>query len=335
MEGDDHVTRTLLLSRTIPDWLVISFGARSNLDFLATDIDDGSSTVKAFNLGNRTGEYDYPSEGTLLGWGLRNEVGLAEHPNSGGIWGIENAADQLYRHGVDIHENNPGEELNFLGYLNGTETDEQGSNFGYPWCYSAWLLDELPENQDLDVGTQFAIDRDPALNNENRTDDFCADQTQSRLVFEAHMAPLDLKFNNSGREAWVAFHGSWNSPDPVGYKLSVIDFSEDGEPVDEVTSTTAATDIFGNEDISRCAADCFRPVAMAFDSQGRIFMTSDSTGEVYMIARDEGATETEPGTETGSAPTSSSTSDSESKGAVGYSYFAMAPYLAPLLAMLV
>lgn len=329
MEGDDHVTRTLLLSRTTPDWLIISFGSKSNLDFQATEIGDGSATVKAFNLANRSGQYDYPTQGTLLGWGLRNEVGLAEHPNSGGIWGVENSADQLSRHGVDVHENNPGEELNFLGYLNGTETPTQGTNFGYPWCFSSWKVDELPQNQDLKIGTQFAIDQEQTLNNENKTDEFCADQTQSRLVFEAHMAPLDIKFNSSGREAWVAFHGSWNSPDPVGYKVSVIEFSEDGEPVDEVTSNTAATDIFSNEDVSRCAAGCFRPVAMAFDSQGRIFMTSDSTGEIYMIARDEGATET------ATSPTSSSTSASESNGAGSSTYHTLAPFVAPLLAMLV
>merc|ERR1711939_119546 len=224
---------------------------------------------------------------------------------------------------------NPGEELNFLGYLNGTDTPEQGSNFGYPWCYSAWSVDELPEHQSLEVGTQFAIDVTSDLNGENRTDEYCANQTRSRLVFEDHMAPLDIKFNDSGRNAWVTFHGSWNSPDPVGYKLSLVEFSEDGEPVDEATSRTAATDIFANEDVSRCAADCFRPVAMAIDQQGRIFMSSDSTGEIYMIARDEGASST------GASPTSSSTSTSSDNAAPYLTYYTMAPYLAPALAMLV
>lgn len=23
------------------------------------------------------------------------------------------------------------------------------------------------------------------------------------------MAPLDMKFNNSGNDAWISFHGSW------------------------------------------------------------------------------------------------------------------------------
>lgn len=38
------------------------------------------------------------------------------------------------------------------------------------------------------------------------------------------MAPDDIKFNDSGNEAWVTFRGSWDRTDPVGYKLSVCCF---------------------------------------------------------------------------------------------------------------
>ena len=132
--------------------MVIARGSFSNIDFDAASIRTGHSQVRAFNLNNRTGVYDYTTEGLRLGWGLRNEVGLGEHPLSGGIWGVENSADQQTRMGVDIHTNNPGEELNFFGYLNGTEYADQGTNFGYPWCFSAWGVDELPDNGDLCSG---------------------------------------------------------------------------------------------------------------------------------------------------------------------------------------
>lgn len=94
---------------------------------------------------------------------------------------------------------------NFLGYLNGTEYEPQGSNFGYPHCFSAWVPEDLPQSEDIKVGIQFA------MGNQNSTinDTFCADQTPPRLTFQAHMAPLDMKFNNSAEEAWVTFHGSW------------------------------------------------------------------------------------------------------------------------------
>lgn len=328
MGGSDHSTRTLLLTRQQSQrgWLAVSFGSMSNLDDAAAQKDTGSASVKAFELRNVSGDgaqaYEYQTSGTLLGWGLRNEVGVGEHPNSGGIWGVENSADQMSRYGVDIHAHNPGEELNFLGYLNGTSTLEQGTNFGYPWCFSAWDVSALPENGNITVGTQFAIDSSQDLGGENRTDQYCSEQTRSRLVFESHMAPLDIKFNNSGKEAWVSFHGSWNSPDPVGYKLSVVDFTEQGEPVDSETSTTAAKDVFFNEDISACSntANCFRPVGVAIDGQGRIFVSSDSSGEIYMVKRVAGQSPSPtasgaPAGSTGSATSSGAGSSSTASGA--------------------
>ncbi|KAG9731961.1 soluble quino protein glucose dehydrogenase, partial [Aureobasidium melanogenum] len=298
-----------------PGMLVISFGSLSNLDLSATNVDSGTASVKAFNLTNRTSTYTYQTDGLLLGWGLRNEVGLAEHPGTGGIWGVENSADQITRHGVDVHATNPGEELNFLGYVNGTESKQEGSNFGYPWCFSAWNPSILPDNGQIEVGTQFAIDASSDLDNQNKTDAYCANQTQSRLVFNSHMAPLDIKFNDTGRQAWITFHGSWNSPNPVGYKLSVVNFTDSGEPVDALTSKTAAVDIFGNANNSVCPNDCFRPVAMALDSRGRIFLSSDATGEIYLVTRDESAAGTP--TTSASSSTSSPSSATSSKTSAG------------------
>jgi glucose/arabinose dehydrogenase len=314
MSGTDHSTRTLLLAQRAPGMMVVSFGSLSNLDFSATNVDSGTASVKAFDLTNRSSTYTYQTDGLLLGWGLRNEVGLAEHPVTGGIWGVENSADQITRDGVDVHATNPGEELNFLGYLNGTNSGNEGSNFGYPWCLSAWDPTILPQNQSIQVGTQFAIDATSDLENQNRTDAFCANQTQSRLVFDSHMAPLDIKFNDTGRQAWIAFHGSWNSPNPVGYKLSLVNFTDAGEPVDQRTSKTAAVDIFGNEDNSVCPGDCFRPVAMALDSQGRIFLSSDASGEIYLVTRDDAAAGTSTSSSSGSASSSPSASTSSTSG---------------------
>jgi len=284
--------------------MVVSKGSLSNIDMLATDRRTGSSQVKAFNLTNSTSPYDYNSDGLLLGWGLRNEVGIGEHPESGGIWGIENSADQMTRMGVDIHVDNPAEKLNFLGYLTGTESPNQGGNFGYPWCFAAWEVDDIPDNGNLTVGSQFAIDATTASNNENKTDEFCAEQIPPRLSFQAHMAPMDIKFNNSGREAWVTFRGSWNRPDPVGYKMSVVAFTEAGEPVEPHDSMTAAVDIFANEDLSKCPRNCMRPVGMVIDPQGRIFVASDASGEIYLVTRTDRS-----GTPAGS-PTSSATATS-------------------------
>ncbi|RMZ78161.1 hypothetical protein DV738_g4072, partial [Chaetothyriales sp. CBS 135597] len=286
MDGFGHSTRTLLLSRSVPGTIVISRGSVGNLDIQAASISSGIAQVKAFNLTNLTDPYDYSEDGLLLGWGLRNEVGIAEHPISGAIYGVENSADEIYRYNVDVHEDNPAEELNLLGFL--ADSSSVGSNFGYPWCLSAWQVEDLPDNGNLLVGSQFAINPSEALDNENRTDAYCAEQTPPRLVFQAHTAPLDIKFNNTGRQAWITFHGSWDRSEPVGYKLSVVNFDKKGDPVEPVTSLTAANDILVNQDVSKCPAQCFRPVSLAIDRKGRIFMSSDSSGEIYLISAQSG-----------------------------------------------
>ena len=304
MNNSGHQTRTLLLSQQVPGMMVVSRGSASNLDPLSATIDGGPAQVKAFNLNNRTNVYNWNDDGLLMAWGVRNEVGLVEHPLTGGIFGIENSADEITRNGVDVSTNNPGEELNFFGYLNGTAYENQGANFGYPYCLSVWNVTELPNSQDLSIGDQFAFDQVSSLNNENQTDEFCADRAAPRLVFQAHMAPLDIKFNNSGTEAYIPFHGSWDRDEGVGYKLSLVQF-ENGQPTEASDSTTAATDIVSNEDNSVCPDDCLRPVAIAFDSQGRIFMSSDSSGEIYLVTREAASNGTGTSTSTGSSPSSS------------------------------
>jgi glucose/arabinose dehydrogenase len=206
--GDEegHHTRTLLVSQKVPDLLLVSRGSMANIDLQTLNMSTGVSTIKAFNVSNTIGSaYDHASSGLLLGWGLRNSVGVAEEPVSGGIYSVENSVDDLNRSGHTINQNNPGEEMNFHGYLNGTKSDVQGGNYGYPSCFAAWQASEIPD-YDGTTGQQFAIgDQNATLN-----DTFCQhDRIAPRLTFAAHMAPLDMKFNPDGTAAWVTYHGSW------------------------------------------------------------------------------------------------------------------------------
>jgi glucose/arabinose dehydrogenase len=282
MEGTDHTSRTLLLSQAAPGMIVVNRGSFENFDLEAKNVESGHGQVKAFNISDVSSPLDFNKDGILLGWGLRNDVGIAEEPNTGGIWSVENSGDQLSRSGEDIHENNPAEKLNFLGYLNGTNSSNQGRNFGYPDCFAAWQADDIPDFDGV-AGVQFA----PYTQNDTNNDRICGDRIAPRLVFQAHMAPLDIKFDVNGTQAWISFHGSWNRDDPVGYKVSVVEFAN-GEPVDASDSMTAAADIVSNADNSACPDNCFRPVGLAWDGNGWLFMSSDSTGEIYVITREEG-----------------------------------------------
>lgn len=91
-----------------------------------------------------------------------------------------------------------------------------------------------------------------------------------------------MKFDNDGKNAYVSFHGSWNREPPVGYQISEIPF-EDGRPANSSRSRDAATPIIYNEKLSSCPDDCFRPVGLAWDTQGRLWFSSDKTGEIFVL----------------------------------------------------
>lgn len=103
-----------------------------------------------------------------------------------------------------------------------------------------------------------------------------------------------------------------NRDDPTGYKLSTIAFDGAGSPREPPNSTTAAIDILSNKDLSKCPDECIRPVGLAWDTKGRLFMSSDYTGEIWVITREDGgsaeevspsASGTQEATRTPSSPT--------------------------------
>lgn len=126
------------------------------------------------------------------------------------------------------------------------------------------------------------------------------------------MAPLDMLFDANGTTAYVTFHGSWDRTAPVGYKLSAVRFDPArGQPLAAADSTNATSeDVLRNADDNAHRPDaCVRPVGLAWDARGRLFVSSDATGEVYVLVRQE--EEQQPGDDNdGSGTPSSSTSAS-------------------------
>lgn len=132
MTSRGHSSRTLFASSSFPDFLIISRGSEGNLDTHTLDLATGRSMIKAFNVSRiREKPYNYTKDGVLLGWGLRNSVGVGED-QSGGLWSVENSDDFATREQNDVHNNNPADELNWLGYLNQTvgAPGYSGPNYG-------------------------------------------------------------------------------------------------------------------------------------------------------------------------------------------------------------
>ncbi|KAL1405958.1 hypothetical protein Q8F55_007640 [Vanrija albida] len=268
MTNSGHKTRTLLV--TSRSQLLVSRGSAGNADPAAVEKSTGHCHIRAFNPSSTTA--DFASGGETVGWGLRNSVGIAEHPD-GGIWSVENSVDNLSRQGTDIHNDNPGEELNYHGNV----TNFRGANHGYPLCYTLWGTDGFPSRGNLSVGDQFAADGAEGVIVSPPTDAQCnTEYAAPALAFQAHMAPIDIVFDKDGSNAYISFRGSC-------YAVKRVAFAN-GRPAESQASTNAVTDILRNADISGCPSKCFRPVGLAWDSTGRLWFASDSTGEIFVLA---------------------------------------------------
>jgi glucose/arabinose dehydrogenase len=287
MTNPELVTRTLLLSRKQPGVLLVSRGSEADEDPEAAQLDSGRSQIRSFDLSAlKDGDAPYQYlDGDVVGWGLRNSVGVAEEPVHGGVWSVENSVDAVTRAGKDIHLDNPAEELNFHGWLNGSD-EHRGGNYGYPNCYAVWSTENFPDLGKLETGDQFPESESKSISDETCSNDYVA----PRLAFQAHTAPLDIKFAQDGSEAFVSFHGSFSREDPVGYRVSSVAFDKTtGQPTAEHSSTTAARDVLTNPDLANCPGNCFRPAGLAIDDEGRVWFSSDSTGEIFVLQRTGGS----------------------------------------------
>ncbi|KAH7103746.1 soluble quino protein glucose dehydrogenase [Auriculariales sp. MPI-PUGE-AT-0066] len=295
MSQDGHSSRTLLISNAQPNMLYVSRGSSGNIDFLAVDPKSGRSTIKVFDLDNvPENGYDHASEGSLIAYGVRNEVGIVED-GAGVLWGVENGVDDAVRlkDGVstDVHNDNPGEKLHSFGKA--SEVAAKGSetkNFGYPTCLSVWAPSAFPSGDSLQVGDFFVQEI-----NGTQSDASCESAVKPDLMLQAHTAPLDIKFGvGDDTNAYIAFHGSWNRDPPVGYSLGYVQGSRSGSSggwssKDDLTSTTAVTDILTPPDITSCPTNCFRPTALVWSPDGsRLYVASDSSDEIVVVSRGVG-----------------------------------------------
>ncbi len=244
---DRHYTRTLqFLGSPHENILLISIGS-------------------SCNVCNETGQrakiiaYDTVS-GTVSDYavGLRNAVFMALNPLSGNIFVTEMGRDGL-------GDTTPPDEINVINP--DTWKPENRPNFGWPNCYGKNIHDT-----DFDKKTYI---RNPCM---------APFEIPSWFDLPSHVAPLGLSFipeEGWPEEHWfdllVAYHGSWNSTNPVGYKIVRLLTNNKGE-------------VTGSEDfitgwLSADGKKLGRPVDIMAMPGGIIYITDDAAGVVYRVAR--------------------------------------------------
>lgn len=191
----------------------------------------------------------------LFAKGLRNSVFIAINPTTDELWGTEMGRDFL-------GDNLPPDEINII---------RDGRDYGWPLCYGNKIHDT-----NFDRGSKVSP---------------CEATESSVYGIAAHSAPLGLAFIDSPQfpKEWkgdllVAYHGSWNRSTPIGYK--VVRLNVEGNRItgeeDFITGFLPA-----NEKHNGPNSALGRPVDLAFDKEGSLYISDDKAGIVYKVIHQE------------------------------------------------
>lgn len=185
---------------------------------------------------------------TVFATGLRNAAFLAINPASNELWVTEMGRDNL-------GDNVPADEINIIKAV---------SDYGWPKCYGNKIHD-----------TNF----DKAKTNP------CSKTTAPIFEIPAHSAPLGIAFINSNQfpKEWqgdllVALHGSWNRSTAIGYKIVHLKVNGNKITGSEDFLTGFNPGIFKDTSLGR-------PVGLAFDTKGNLFISDDKSGQVYIVQK--------------------------------------------------
>jgi glucose/arabinose dehydrogenase len=181
--------------------------------------------------------------------GLRNPVAIVLQPGTNQMWVTVNERDGL---GDDL----PPDYATHI---------EAGGFYGWPYAY-------IGRHPDPTFGA-----KRPDLVAKTKTPD---------VLFQAHSAPLGLVFYEGAQfpvdykgDAFVAFHGSWNSGHPHGYKVVRVHFAG-GKPVggyeDFITGfwngKTSPAHVYG------------RPAGLLVAKDGSLLIADDAGKTVWRVA---------------------------------------------------
>jgi glucose/arabinose dehydrogenase len=226
--------------------------------------------------------YQYNADGSggrLFAKGVRNPEGLAVLPGTNTLWAAVNERDDIPYPYHDASGNAYGGV--YTSYVDNHPPDEltsvrDGGNYGFPFCNPTQDSSNAYDNMAFDPSV------DPGINDAGQV----ACTTMDRIVkgVQAHSAPLGLTFTmgtaapTAYRDgAIMAFHGSWDRSAKTGYKIVYVPFSGSTP----ATGTTPTDLVSGWADAS---SDWGRPVDVAIDASGRLFITDDTAGAIYVLS---------------------------------------------------
>ncbi|MCJ7850618.1 MULTISPECIES: sorbosone dehydrogenase family protein [Pseudomonas] len=236
-EINHHWTKALTVS---PDgrYLYVGIGSNSNITERGLEVEADRAMV--WQVDAETGAH------RPYATGLRNPTALTIQPQTGQLWAVVNERDEL---GPDLVPD----------YLTSVR---EGGFYGWPYSYWGQNVDERvrPQNPDKVAA---AIKPDYSLG--------------------SHVAALGVDFSipamgeRFAEGVFVGEHGSWNRPNPVGYKVIFVPF-RDGKPAGEPIDFAIG---FRGEDGKTRG----RPVGVTVDPRGALIIADDLANTVWRVTR--------------------------------------------------
>jgi len=238
-EINHHWTKALTIS---PDGRYLYVGIGSNSNITERGMEAEVDRAMVWQIDAATGAHK------PYATGLRNPTALAIQPGNGQLWTVVNERDEL---GPDLVPD----------YLTSVR---EGGFYGWPYSYWGQNVDERVKPQNPEK-VAAAIKPDYSLG--------------------SHVAALGVDFSipamgeRFADGVFVGEHGSWNRPNPVGYKVIFVPFSNGkpaGEPID------FATGFRGDDGKTRG-----RPVGVTVDPKGALIIADELANTVWRVTRNQ------------------------------------------------
>ncbi|WP_153774881.1 sorbosone dehydrogenase family protein [Pseudomonas sp. MNR3A] len=234
-----HWTKALTISED-GRYLYVGIGSNSNITERGMEVEIDRAMV--WQIDAQTGAHK------PYATGLRNPTALTIQPDSGQLWAVVNERDEL---GPDLVPD----------YLTSVR---EGAFYGWPWSYWGQNVDTRAQPQNPEK-VAAAIKPDYSLGSH-----------VAALGVDFSLPAMGEKFANG---VFVGEHGSWNRPNPVGYKVIFVPFSNGkpaGEPIDFATG-------FRGEDGKTRG----RPVGVTVDPKGALIIADDLANTVWRVTRNQ------------------------------------------------
>lgn len=236
--GGGHRTRTIVFD-SVNQKAYLSIGSLCNVCR-----EDFRAVIEQYNE-DGTGRRIYAS-------GVRNAVGMAVHPKTSRLWANNNGSD---RQGNET----PPEWIDLV---------RDGGYYGYPFAYANQVWFNF--NAHSDYQALLPITSADSIK--------VAKMIEPAALIRAHTAPMAITFLNESFPAamqsgmLMALRGSWNSPQSFrGYSLVYLHLNNANDTTVDYVADFATG--FLTDSVTRQFWG--RPVGLAINNKGEIFMSSD------------------------------------------------------------